>query len=152
MTNKTTDFRRLSNFCGLGTEFVESSLEVSSDGWCFAGFDVAVRHHVDEFAVAQKGDRRRGRRLSREVTAGAFGGFGVLSREYRGRFVGMPGLLQGHADGGMHAASSASADGVDDHHSGAGLSLQGMVDSIACAQFLDTTIISGYIDVCSFGA
>ena len=43
-----------------------------------ARFDVAARHHVDKLPVAQNRDRRRRRRISREVTAGAVGGFFFL--------------------------------------------------------------------------
>src|ERR1700722_8176238 len=117
----------LSGFYGPGAEFVQRCFQVGGYGWGFAGFDVAARHHVNELAVAQNGDRRWRRRLSREIAAGALGGFEVLPSEHGKCFVRSGGVLQSNADGGTHATRGASANGVHNHQGRTRLRVQGTV-------------------------
>jgi hypothetical protein len=113
---------------GFGAEFVEGGFEIGGNGRSFAGFDVAARHHVDELTVAEDCNRGRGRGLAGEITAGAFGGLRVLSREYGEGMVGVNGILQRHADSGAHAAGGASADRIYNHQSCSLLGFQSLIN------------------------
>src|ERR1700677_4691054 len=90
---------------GFGAEFVEGGFEIGGNGRSFAGFDVAARHHVNELTVAEDCNRGRGRGLAGEITAGAFGGLRVLSREYGKGRAGGKAFWSGHADGGGQRAA-----------------------------------------------
>ena len=104
---------------------------------CGGGLDGGALHQVDELAVAQDGDSRRGGRMTAEVTAGALGGVAILTGEDGDGVVGPGGVLQRHAHAGAHLACGAAADGVDDEHRRAGGG-DGRVDLGRGAGFVDT--------------
>src|SRR5216684_2063949 len=62
---------------------IKRGLEIRSNGWSFARFNVAARHQIHELAVTQNPNRRRRRRLPREVAAGTLGSFFLLPSEDR---------------------------------------------------------------------
>ena len=94
----------------------------------------AVLMPTQKLRVAQDRNRRRGRRLIREIAAGSVGGFLVLTGEYGEGFV-RPGrgILQSQAYRGTHASGGASANRVYDHQGCAGLIIQSAVDFFGSA-------------------
>src|SRR5688572_19838041 len=63
--------------------FLECLCEFAGDLGCVAALDLKTFQHVDEFAVFENGDRRRGRSVAGEVAARAFGRFDIGAGEDR---------------------------------------------------------------------
>src|SRR6185312_9499349 len=121
---------------GGGAVGVEGAGEFFGDGGRGGGLNRGALHEVDELAVAQNGDGRRGGRVSGEVATGFFRSVAVLSGEDGDGLGGFGSVLHGHADGGAHLSGGTAANGVDDEHSGAGAG-EGGVDVIGRARFLN---------------
>ena len=123
---------------GLGAELVEGADQFAGDLRGGGLLDDVALHQVDQLAVAQDGDGRRGGRVPLEVAAGALGGLAVLACKDGDLVVGqVGGVGNGHAHARAHLAGRASADGVDHQQGGAGCGNR-RVHVLGGAGFLDS--------------
>ena len=106
---------------GFGAVGVEGAGEFLRDGRGGAGLNGRALHEIDELAVAEDGNGRRGGWVAAEVAASLVRGVAVLAGEDGDGVVRLGGVLHSHTDAGTHFAGSATADGVDDKHRRAGL-------------------------------
>ncbi len=66
---------------GLGAELVERADQFAGDLLRRGLLDHEALHQIDELAVAQDGDGRRGRRIALKIAARALRGFAILPGE-----------------------------------------------------------------------
>src|SRR5882724_6069721 len=124
--------------CYFGAEFIKRSSQVGGNCGRVAPFNLAAFHHVDELASAKYPNRGGGRKVTCEIAAGLVGGCGILPSKHAIDLVGLYTVLESLANGGTHLPCGAAANGVDDHHGGAGLVGEGGIDRFRGAQFFNT--------------
>src|SRR6266478_5040868 len=119
------------------TVLIEDAPQLGGNIGRVAVFDVAALQHVDQFAFPEK--RNRGGRggISDKVGSGTFCGVHILAGKNCKCSIGPGTTLHGSSNCRTHAAGSASADGIHDHHGGPLLSAQLVINFGGGFQFLN---------------